>query len=204
LLAYPNDPAVSDLSDEYLYGSELLVAPVVEKGARDRNVYLPAGRWLDYRTKQTLYPGGRRLRVPAPLSSIPVFVREGAIIPRGDVLKGNNTWTKSWAPRLRVEVFPSSRFASQFPYHTGRGVRTIASRPAPAALVIDVEDLGAGAQLDVWCHRPDTVVSNGQPLAEGMGYSYDRARRLLQVPVSGATQLRLLGGRGAVNHLSVF
>jgi alpha-glucosidase (family GH31 glycosyl hydrolase) len=204
VLAYPDDPSVGDMSDEYLYGSELLVAPVLEKGARDRDVYLPAGRWLDYRTKDVVYAGGRRLRVPAPLSSIPVFVREGAIIPRGDVLKGNNTWTENWEPRLRVEVFPSSRFESEFAYHTRRDVRRIRSRPASAALTIDVEDLGARGQLDVWCQRPDRVVSNGRPLSEGTGYSYDAARRLLRVPVLGATALELRGVRGGFRHLSVF
>jgi alpha-D-xyloside xylohydrolase len=204
LLAYPKDPAVSDLSDEYLYGSELLVAPVLEKGARDRDVYLPEGQWLDYRTKGSVYSGGRRLRVPAPLSSIPVFVREGAIIPRGDLLKGNNTWTESWQPRLRVEVFPSSRFASECSYYTGHGVRRIGSRPSPDALLIDVEDLGARGQLDVWCHRPDRVISNGRPLTEATDYSYEEARRLLQVPVLGATRLELRGVCGEFHHLSVF
>ena len=49
----PEDPAVGDLSDEYLYGSELLVAPVLEKGARERDVYLPEGQWLDYQHEGT-------------------------------------------------------------------------------------------------------------------------------------------------------
>jgi hypothetical protein len=204
LLAYPNDPAVADLSDEYLYGSERLVAPVVEKGARARKVYLPEGHWLDYRTKATVYSGPRRLRVPAPLSSIPVFAREGAIVPRGDVLKGNNTWATRWEPRLRVEVFPSARFGNEFPYHTGRGVRMIRSRPTPNALLIEVEDLGARGQLDVFCHRPDRVISNGRPLREGVDYSYEEGRRLLEVPLSGETRLELRGGRDGSSRLSVF
>ena len=67
VLAYPRDEAVRDLSDQYLYGSELLVAPVVEKGARERSLYLPEGRWLDYNDKKTLHAGGRTIRVQAPL-----------------------------------------------------------------------------------------------------------------------------------------
>ena len=204
VLVYPGDSAVGDLSDEYLYGSELLVAPVVTKGARDREVYLPDGQWLDYTNKGALYSGGRRIRVSAPLSSIPVFVREGAIIPRGDVLKGNNTWAVGWEPRLRVEVFPSSRFESEFRYHTGRGERRITSQPVPAGLVIDVEDLGPRGELNVWCYRPDRVLSNGKPLKENTDYAYEEARRLLQVPMLGATHLQLLGIRGGFNRLSVF
>ena len=120
----------------------------------ERDVYLPEGQWLDYEHKNALFSGGRRIRISAPLTSVPVFVREGGIIPRGDILKGNNTWSKSWAPRLRVEVFPSSRFASEFLYYTGRGQRHIRSRPAPAGLVLEVDELEARTQIDVCCHRP--------------------------------------------------
>jgi alpha-glucosidase (family GH31 glycosyl hydrolase) len=204
VLAYPSDPAVGDLSDEYLFGSEILVAPVLHKGARSRSAYLPEGQWLDYNDKSALYPGGRQIRLSAPLSRVPVLVREGAIIPRGDILKGNNTWSKSWEPTLRVELFPSSRFESEFRYYTGRTQRRIRSRPAQRALVLDVEDLEAKGQLDVYCHPPETVVSNGQPLEEGTDYSYEPARRLLQVPLSGATHLELVGVRSGFNHLSVF
>ena len=54
VLAYPRDLAVSNLSDEYLYGSELLVAPVLEKDT-GQNVYLPDGLWLDYNDKSALF-----------------------------------------------------------------------------------------------------------------------------------------------------
>ena len=195
--------AVRDLSDEYLYGSELLVAPVLEKGARQRSVYLPEGQWLDYEHKNALFSGGRRIRISAPLTRVPVFVREGGIIPRGDILKGNNTWSKTWAPSLRVEVFPSSRFASEFLYYTGRGQRRIRSRPAPAGLVLEVDELEARTQMDVCCHRPTIVMSNGKPLEEGTDYWYEDSRRLLHIPLSGATQLELLGAPSS-SSLSVF
>jgi hypothetical protein len=165
-------------------------------------VYLPEGQWLDYEHKNALFSGGRRIRISAPLTSVPVFVREGGIIPRGDILKGNNTWSKSWAPRLRVEVFPSSRFASEFLYYTGRGQRRIRSRPAPAGLVLEVDALEARTQIDVCCHRPASIISNGKPLEEGTDYWYEASRRLLQIPLlSGATKVELLGD---ASSLSVF
>ena len=204
LLAYPSDSAVFDLSDEYLYGSELLVAPVLEKGARQRDVYLPEGQWLDYQHKSALHAGGRQVRISAPLTSMPVFVREGGIIPRGDIVKGNNAWSETWAPRLRVEAFPSSRFGSEFLYYTGRCQRSIRSRPVQAGLVLDVDDLEAQTRIDVCCHRPEVVRSNGRPLEEGTGYVYEDAGRLLQIPLSGATHLELLGTRHSAGRLSVF
>jgi alpha-glucosidase (family GH31 glycosyl hydrolase) len=59
----------------------VVVAPVVTKGAVSRDVYLPKGRWVDYRTKKPV-EGGRWLKgYAAPLDVLPVFVREGARVP---------------------------------------------------------------------------------------------------------------------------
>ena len=87
IFAYPADQKLSDTWDEYLYGADLLVAPVATEGATSRSVYLPAGQWLDYNDKTALHKGPATITANAPLGTIPVFVREGAIIPRGDILK---------------------------------------------------------------------------------------------------------------------
>jgi alpha-glucosidase (family GH31 glycosyl hydrolase) len=204
LLAYPRDEAARDLSDQYLYGPELLVAPVVEKGAQERALYLPEGRWLDDHDRTTVHAGGRTIRAQAPLSRIPVFVREGAIIPRGDVLRANNTWSENWTPRLRVEVFPSARIPSEAMYYTGRRTCSIASQPTPSGFRLDVDDLEVRAELAVVCHRPDAVISAGTPLVEGKGYTYDPGRHLLVIPVTGPARLDVRGAAGASRALSVF
>ena len=75
---FPDDPAAWDRKDEYLYGPDVLVAPVAEAGARRREVYLPAGAsWTDL-ADGTSYPGGQTLLVEAPLHRIPAFLRNGA------------------------------------------------------------------------------------------------------------------------------
>ncbi|MBP5230128.1 MAG: family 31 glucosidase, partial [Clostridia bacterium] len=71
---YPDDPACGGRYDEYLFGPDLLVCPVLEAGARERTVYLPAGRWKDLETSRTL-EGAATVTVPAPLDVIPVFER---------------------------------------------------------------------------------------------------------------------------------
>ena len=67
-------------NDQYLLGPSLLVAPVLQPGQRRRNVVLPAGNWVDFRTNQT-YPGGRTVGVAAPLARTPLLVRAGAFLP---------------------------------------------------------------------------------------------------------------------------
>lgn len=74
------DPALRDVDDAFLVGEHLLVAPILEDGARARDVRLPASTWLDFATGAS-HPGGRVVHVEAPLERIPVFVKAGALLP---------------------------------------------------------------------------------------------------------------------------
>jgi alpha-D-xyloside xylohydrolase len=74
-LGFPHDEAAWDVEDQFLFGPDLLVAPVVEAGARQRNVYLPHGTaWVDTATGHQ-HEGGQTLTALAPLDRIPVFCR---------------------------------------------------------------------------------------------------------------------------------
>lgn len=78
---FPDDPEAAKVEDAYLFGGDLLVAPVFAAGAVEREVYLPAGEsWREVATGK-VYPGGRTVRAEAPLSVIPLFVRVGADLP---------------------------------------------------------------------------------------------------------------------------
>jgi alpha-D-xyloside xylohydrolase len=82
---FPADKESYTVEDQFLFGPDLLVAPVLAGGARSREVYLPAGiSWTDAWTGQTL-PGGQRVMTDAPLKRIPVYTREGVQLP----LSGN-------------------------------------------------------------------------------------------------------------------
>lgn len=77
---HQEDVSVRNIDDQYLLGPDLLVAPVVEPGARSRAVYLPAGGWYDWHTGEYL-DGGRWVMVDAPLERIPLYARAGAVVP---------------------------------------------------------------------------------------------------------------------------
>ncbi len=79
-LHYPDDPIARDMGSEYLWGRDLLIAPVFEKGAVSRAVYLPAGRWYDWWTNDSV-SGGTTIQRAVDLSIMPIYVRAGAIIP---------------------------------------------------------------------------------------------------------------------------
>jgi hypothetical protein len=120
---------------------------------------------------------------------IPVFVREGAIITRGDIVRVNNNWDKNWSPKLRLEIFPSGRQSSQFDYYTGDGVRRIKVTPYAGGLTIQLGDLGTSGTLEVYCRKVSGVTKNGTALREGTGYQYDAAAQKLTVPFQGSTAL---------------
>ncbi len=75
------DRNLVDRWDQYLFGPDLLVAPVWKVGQRARDVYLPRGTWRSYWDPTQVFQGRRRITVDAPLDTIPVFVRDGAVVP---------------------------------------------------------------------------------------------------------------------------
>jgi alpha-glucosidase (family GH31 glycosyl hydrolase) len=85
-MEFPDDADLYNLSDQYLFGPEILVAPILDEGALERNVYLPDGLWIDFWTDDFLRGPGS-ITVQAPLDKIPLFVRQGAIIPMGPDLQ---------------------------------------------------------------------------------------------------------------------
>jgi alpha-glucosidase (family GH31 glycosyl hydrolase) len=81
-LHYPGDAEAVKLGDQYLWGRDLLIAPVVEQGAKERSVYLPAGTWYDWWTGAMVEGGGKgRIKRPVDLATMPIYVRAGAIVP---------------------------------------------------------------------------------------------------------------------------
>jgi alpha-glucosidase/alpha-D-xyloside xylohydrolase len=83
-LQYPDDPVASARGDEYLWGPDLLVAPVVEKAATVRRLYLPKGVWYDFWTEERV-EGGKEIDRAVDLATTPLYVRAGAIVPLGPV-----------------------------------------------------------------------------------------------------------------------
>ena len=79
--AFQNDPACYEEGVDFMFGDSLLVANVVEKGAKTRKVYLPAGEtFYDFYTRMP-YEGGQTIEFPVDLGSIPLFIRSNAIVP---------------------------------------------------------------------------------------------------------------------------
>ncbi|TYZ14297.1 DUF5110 domain-containing protein [Hymenobacter lutimineralis] len=124
--ARSNQPQFTNVNDQFLLGSNLLVAPVLQPGQRRRNVLLPAGTWVDFDTHQTL-PGNQTVGRNAPLARIPLLVRAGAILPLAPYVP---TTARYRTDTLRVRYYadPSVRESSFTMYEDDGKSREVAEQ----------------------------------------------------------------------------
>jgi alpha-D-xyloside xylohydrolase len=102
-IEYPNDPGAWQVEDEYMFGADILVAPLLEAGGISRNVYLPQGQWIDYQTNR-VYSGGWH-NIAAGQIPVVMLVRDGAVIPHMKVAQ--STMQMDWSS-LDMVVFAAS------------------------------------------------------------------------------------------------
>ena len=119
LFDWPRDPQVRNDVDTWMFGDYLLVSPVVVQGQTSKDIYLPAGRWTNWFDGK-VYSGGQTIHVATDAkgwSDIPLFIRDGAIIPTRPVQDyvGQHPLTQ-----LEVDVFPAAQ-RSAFDYYDDDG-----------------------------------------------------------------------------------
>jgi len=170
-LEQPSDPKAFELTEEYFFGDQFFVAPIVNAGGQ-RSVYFPgppSQKYLEYFNKTTVQTGGQTVDVEMDVHYVPAYVVAGAIIPTGDVYQGNNKWTEDWTPTLYIEVFPSYDVSeSTFMYYDGSsGCEVeicVTTNKAREEVQISYGALGAEAQFVVYTasgERNVTAISAG-------------------------------------------
>lgn len=191
LLQYPDDPKTWDVADEFLTGSDLLVAPILEAHARDRQVYLPRGAWYDLRT-DAKQDGGRTINVHADEDELPLFVPEGAILFRVPVIESTADWP---AAELTFDIFAhgaterqyyeddGSSFAFE---HGGYFKRTVSVSPGRVVLSAAEGSFAPRHPANIialhFASAPQSVTLNGTALT-GDAVHFDSVRSVLTVRV---------------------
>jgi len=103
-LHYSDDPQAVARGDQYLWGRDMLVSPVVEKGANSRRLYLPRGDWFDFWTEERM-TGGREIDRTVDLATMPLHVRAGALLPFGPIKRYSD---EEIDQPLSVVVYPGA------------------------------------------------------------------------------------------------
>lgn len=96
-LEYPNDPKTTNLSDQFLIGDNVLIAPILRPDTYHRVVYLPQGDWVNYWTDEVIQ-GGTHILVEADLETLPIFIKKGSMIAHGAIK------SSTMAPETNMEI----------------------------------------------------------------------------------------------------
>lgn len=112
VMDFGSDKNVVDISDQYMFGPSFMVCPVTEPGALTREVYLPVhdGGWYDFWSGKH-YKGGQTISAEAPLSSMPLFVKAGSIIPMGPFIQHTGDYS---IENLELRLYPGADGAFVF------------------------------------------------------------------------------------------
>jgi len=163
---HQDDRNAREATDEYYFGPDLLVAPVLSP-VTQRAVYLPEGNWIDHWTGRCV--GGRQtIAVDAPLDRIPLFVREGAVLPKipEDVM---TLVPRSAFADRKVQTLDNRRVYEIYPGREASSItdfegRTINAQPRDGKLTI----AGAPARIAIrWrFSHPTSVMLDGRKLAD--------------------------------------
>ncbi|MGH9473252.1 MAG: glycoside hydrolase family 31 protein [Terriglobales bacterium] len=210
LLDFPNDPRTYNIADEFLFGRDLLVAPIVEPEAVSRSVYLPAGTW--YRLSEDAAPvavsGPADIRAAADEGELPLFARDGAILFRSPAVENTAAWQT--AP-LIFEIFsqgPTSRTyyeddGATFAYRRGEYFRrTISYVPGARETMIQLAAAEGAfrprhSEIDIELQapaRPKSVALNGRRLpASAVAYSAQRRELTIRIPRDAAAETIRIG-----------
>ncbi len=114
---YPNDNSLTNESSSYLWGNDFLVSPVVLSGQTTKSIYLPDGNWIYYWNDQT-YQGGQSVTISTPLNILPLFVKEGSIIPMQPVMYYTDEFSMD---TLFLDIYPSTTKEAEFSLYEDDG-----------------------------------------------------------------------------------
>lgn len=189
----------ADIADEYLWGDEVLVAPVMHRGAVTRKVVFPSGTWIDWHDSSRKYAGNTTATVKAPLGRLPLFVREGSFIPQcPKEIKNTGEYDPS---QLDILYYPSSETTSYTLFDDDRvsprslengeyRLTTFSGVKKGKEITVDIDSEGtypgiAPVQRYTFLvqgigKRPSRVEISGQVF---QGWKYDAASRVLSIPV---------------------
>jgi len=190
-LQFPNDKEAGGFADEFLVGDELLAAPMYSESS-GRSVYFPMGNWTDLRTNQ-VYPGRQRVEVEVGLDSMPLFLRNGSILPLESEVAGG-PMELHYTPKLAAEFFLYEADISRY--------SQLHASPALDLMRLEIDSRKARAYEWVVHHLPaarevktgETVyaeIKDRRSLRPGAWY-YDRERENIHIMVSApADQVRV-------------
>ncbi len=160
---WPDDTRVRDIWDEFMFGDWILAAPILEEGARKREVYLPEGTWIDYWDNKNILDGNQNYLVEAPIDRIPIFIRSGAIIPLNIIDGETEFGSKIVSDKFVIALHPEGGETS-FNYYDGDSEVVITLKESAAGVEIDTTGIDKPVILKLITHKTQSISYNGEEI----------------------------------------
>jgi alpha-D-xyloside xylohydrolase len=192
IMDFADDKEVRSIGDQYMFGPSLLIAPVYRYQARTREVYFPAScGWYDFYTGKYI-PGAQRLVVDAPYERIPLFVREGSIIPMGPEIRytdekptdpltlwvytGNNCKFTLYEDEGTNYNYEKGAFSTiEFSFDNKNGILTIGERKG------EFPGMSKSRKINVICITPGRPVSFDPETTPQKSVTYSGSQVIINV-----------------------
>jgi oligosaccharide 4-alpha-D-glucosyltransferase len=216
---FPDDTSAMRIEDEYMWGEELLAAPVLEKAATEKKLYLPAGNWWGFYSNKE-YAGAQWIDAPVSLRTIPLFVRAGSFLPLLST-KINNT--KEYLHTGVSLIYYPAAIKSQYTWYNDDGYsKTALAKKNYSLILCTGQDKGSQIEISLRASnktfvsdsllirvvglaaKPAAVIVNGRivPVRDG---DRDRATRHSNVALwfSGESVLHIFARFGAARKMEI-
>lgn len=175
---YPEDQHTFNLSDQFMIGSDVVVAPIMKPDTFHRVVYLPEGSWVNYWTDEKL-EGCKHHLIEADMATMPIFIKEGAVLVHGSVKNS----TEENESEIKVHVYPSENGLSPFVYYEDDG-KTFDYQQGKY-LRVRIEGKKSDNRLEI---SLDHLHNQYEPSWERMIFVVHGADENLQVQINGRLQ----------------
>ncbi|WP_433019223.1 TIM-barrel domain-containing protein [Kribbella sp. CA-294648] len=210
-VAYPNDTTAAAQDQQYMFGRQLLVAPITTQGATSKNVYLPAGEWYDFWNGGRAQGAGTKV-YNADTSTIPVYAKAGAIVPlnlnANYELGGNIGNSVDNYTNLAFRIYPSGTTSYGYFEDSANQTRPVTSTEnfAGHQVTVSVPPLATKSTLQVASSKPTSVTKGGvamtahatlaalQAAAEGWYWDPVQQLTMVKTAASAATRSVVLNG----------
>jgi len=209
MIDFPEDPEAYDLEEQYMFGRSLLVAPVLEEGQTVKEIYLPEGEWIDF-FHNALTAGGGTKNYYCDVDSIPVYVRNGSIIPMnlnedyelgGSIGNDVDNYTN-----LTFRVYPKGD-SSYTLVHSDRSTMTVSASEdfKNSSVSVSIPAAAIPVTTQVFGTEPTGVTVNGQAIqpaatldefqAAQTAYYYSSSEKLVYIKTAAgdASEIEIEG-----------
>lgn len=178
-----DDTSLDGISDEYLWGRDVLVAPILYQESVQRAVTFPKGSWLDINNPSKVYKGGETISYLAPLEVLPMFVRAGAIIPRADY-KMNNVGDYR-TDTYTIRYYPVDGKSDGYIFEDDLTTPSTLAEGRYSLLRFDAEALADNITINMMAENGNEGYVNPRPVKSLTFEIYNIAKRPAEVTFGG-------------------